>query len=343
MNIVTRKTRGFPAVPALFALLAVQALAAPAPLHAGPQREAPSGAAAPAAPAYPAAINVSYVESPFNLQIMVMRERRMLEEAFAAKGVEVRWHEINSGADQTQAMAAGSLDIGSVINSTSIILANAAGNRVEIAALVSRPRQTFALMVRDGGPRSIAELRGRTVAGPKGTVLHQMLVAALVREGLGPEDLNFIQMGLPEARAALLSGQIDGALQAASLIIRDQEAGARILFTADGYLTPLLFTAVRPGFAASWPDLLQLYLDTQEAAFDWIAAHRDEAVAIGSRYQQISPEDGAKLFEWSGIARVMENDDLPALRADVDFLYDQEMIEVRVRPEDFIRPSAYGR
>jgi NitT/TauT family transport system substrate-binding protein/sulfonate transport system substrate-binding protein len=293
--------------------------------------------------AYPKVINISYVESPFNLQIMVMKERRMLEDAFAAKGIEVRWHDINSGADQTQAMAAGSLDIASVINSTSVILANAAGNPVEIAALVSRPKQSFALMVREDGPRSVAALKGKTVAGPKGTVLHQMLIAALVGEGMSPADLNFIQMGLPEARAALLSGQIDGALQAASLIIRDEEAGARVLFTADGYLIPLLFSAVRPDFAKQWPDLLKLYLDTQIEAFDWISVNPREAVAIGSRYQQISEEDGMKLFRWGGIASVMDKDDLPALKADVDFLYEQGMIDSKVNPEDFVLPSAYGR
>ncbi|MDR0402717.1 MAG: ABC transporter substrate-binding protein [Treponema sp.] len=309
-------------------------LPAALPLFAGPAKER-SG--------YPKVVNISYVESPFNLQIMVMKERRMLEDAFAAKGIELRWHDINSGADQAQAMAAGSLDIASVINSASVILANAAGNPVEVAALVSRPRQSFALMVREDGPRSVAELKGKTIAGPKGTVLHQMLAAALVREGMSIEDLTFIQMGLPEARTALLSGQIDGALQAASLIIRNEEAGARVLFTADGYLTPLLFTAVRPSFAKQWPDLLKLYLDTQIEAFDWISLNPEEAVAIGSRYQQISGEDGMKLFRWGGIASIMDRSDLPVLRADVDFLYEQGMIDTKVNPEDFVLPSAYGR
>jgi NitT/TauT family transport system substrate-binding protein/sulfonate transport system substrate-binding protein len=323
----------FFAAPAAF-LLTVIFLALPVSLFATPAKEQN---------AYPKVINISYVESPFNLQIMVMKERRMLEDAFAAKGIEVRWHDINSGADQTQAMAAGSLDIASVINSTSVILANAAGNPVEIAALVSRPKQSFALMVREDGPRSVAELKGKTVAGPKGTVLHQMLIAALVGEGISPVDINFIQMGLPEARTALLSGQIDGALQAASLIIRDEEAGARVLFTADGYLTPLLFSAVRPDFAKQWPDLLKLYLDTQIEAFDWIAVNQREAVAIGARYQQISEEDGMKLFRWGGIASVMDSGDLPALKADVDFLHEQGMIDAKVNPEDFVFPSAYGR
>jgi NitT/TauT family transport system substrate-binding protein/sulfonate transport system substrate-binding protein len=289
---------------------------------------------------YPKEINISYVESPFNLQIMVMKEKGLLEKAFAEKNITVVWHDINSGADQTQAMAAGSLDIASVINSTSVILANAAENPVAIAAVVSRPRRTFALLTGPGGPGSIQELKGKTIAGPKGTVLHQMLVAALTREGLSPGDVNFIQMGLPEARTALLSGQIDGALQAASLIIRGEEAGMKTLFTADGYLTPLLLTAVRPDFAAAYPELLDVYLRTQNEAYTWILANTREAVAIGSRYQKVSEADGMRLYEWGGMARTLEPADVEALKADVKFLLEQNMISRSVNPQDFILPVA---
>ncbi|MDR3343223.1 MAG: NrtA/SsuA/CpmA family ABC transporter substrate-binding protein [Treponema sp.] len=292
---------------------------------------------------YPKVVNISYVESPFNLQIMVMKEKRLLEKAFAEKNITVTWHNINSGADQTQAMAAGSLDIASVINSTSVILANAAGNRVEIAAAVSRPKQTFALMTGPHGPQSVGELKGKTIAGPKGTVLHQMLIAALVAEGMGAADVTLMQMGLPESRTALISGQIDGALQAAALIIRDEEAGMKVLFTADGYLTPLLLTAVRPEFAKKYPELLQMYLDVQQQAYSWILANTTEAVAIGSKMQEIAEADGLRLYQWSGMAAALEPGDVPALSADVAFLLEQDMITQSVNPEDFILPIAYGK
>jgi len=287
-------------------------------------------------------INVSYVDTPFNLQIMVMKERRMLEQAFNPLGVNVRWHTIVVGTEQSQAMAAGSLDIASVINSTSVILANAAGNRVEVAALVSRPRQTFALMVGPNGPQTIRELKGKTVAGPKGTVVHQMLIAALVQDGMSASDVTLIQMGMPEARTALIAGRVDGAFQAAGLIIRNEEAGMRTLFTADGYLIPLLFTAVRPAFARDYPELLQTYLAVQNEAYDWINANTVEAVAIGSRLLDLSPEEGMKLFQWSGMAKTLEEGDLTALQADVDFLLQQNMIEQRIDPRQLILPSAFG-
>ena len=47
-------------------------------------------------------INISYVESPFNLQAIVMRKQELLEKEFAADGVKINWHNITSGAQQTQ-------------------------------------------------------------------------------------------------------------------------------------------------------------------------------------------------------------------------------------------------
>jgi len=292
---------------------------------------------------YPQTINISYVITPFNLQIMVMKEKGMLEQAFAPLGVTVRWHNINSGPAQALAMAAGSLDIAPVINSASVILANAAGNPVQIAALVCRPKQTFALMVGPNGPRTIRELRGKTVAGAKGSVLHQMLIAALLKEGMKASDVSFINMDINDARSALLANRVDAALQTSSLIIRNEEAGMRTLFTADGYINPLLFTAVRPAFANNYPELLRVYLEVQEKAYDWIIANPTEAVAIGSRIHQISVEEGMKLYHWNGFAKVMDEEDVKSLDADVDFLYQQDMIEKKINPRTFILPSAFNK
>jgi ABC-type nitrate/sulfonate/bicarbonate transport system substrate-binding protein len=292
---------------------------------------------------YPQTINISYITTPFNLQIMVMKEQRMLEQAFAPLGVNVHWLNMNNGATQPMAMAAGSLDIAPVINSASVILANAAGNPVEIAALVSRPKQTFALMVGPNGPRNIRELRGKIVAGAKGSVLHQMLIAALVKEGMKASDIKFIQMDINEARSALLANRVDAALQTSSLIIRNEEAGMRTLFTADGYITPLLFTVVRPAFAKNYPELLQIYLDQQNKAYDWIRANPTEAVEIGSRILQVSMEDGMKLYNWSGLTKVMEAEDINFLEADVDFLFQQNMIEQKINPRIFILPAAFNK
>ena len=144
-------------------------------------------------------LNISYVKSPFNLQMMVMKENKLLEKKLAPKGITVKWHEIDSGAQQATAMASGALDVGGVLNTTSVQMANAEGNPVIIIAGASRPTDVFGLVGQENGAKSFSELRGKTIAGPKGTVLHQLLVAGLAREGLSINDVKFMQMGIPQS------------------------------------------------------------------------------------------------------------------------------------------------
>ncbi len=176
-------------------------------------------------------LNISYVKSPFNLQSIVMKKQGLLEKELEPLGVSVVWHEIDSGAQQAQAMAAGSLDVGGVMNTTSIQMARGEGNPIKIVAGVSRPTGVFAIVAAKNGVGDIKSLKGKIVAGPKGTVLHQILVAALAREGMSIDDVQFIQMDIPKAFAALESGRADAALLAANTVVKAQEAGGRILAT----------------------------------------------------------------------------------------------------------------
>ena len=59
-------------------------------------------------------INIAYVKDPFNLQNIVMKQNQSLEKEFQKDGIKINWVSINSGAQQAQAMAAGSLDVSAV-------------------------------------------------------------------------------------------------------------------------------------------------------------------------------------------------------------------------------------
>lgn len=296
-----------------------------------------------AAAASPDAINVSYVKAPFNLQIMVMQSKGMLEREFAADGITVNWREITSGAKQTQALAAGSLDIASVVNTTSVLLANAGGNPVRIIGGVSRPCESFAIVVGKDGPTSVAGLKGKTVAGPKGTVLHQLLVAALAREGLAESDVEFVQMNLPSARTAMLGGQVDAALLAASLVIKSVEAGARVLVTAKGLVTPILVSATSASFAAEHPDLVQRFMEVSRQAMTFIEQYQEEAIRIGAAEHGISVEDARTLFGWADFTTHLVPDDLKVMREDVAFLSDNGMLAKDVDPAALCLPEAFEK
>jgi len=284
-------------------------------------------------------VRVSYVKSPFNLPLIVAVKRGMLEQAFAREGVAVRFHEIDSGARQTEAMAAGSLDIASVINTTSVILAAAGGNDVRIVSGFSRPTGLFAIVAKDPAIAVPADLKGKRVAGPKGTALHQLLAAALGRSGLSLRDVAFLQMDLPAARTALLSGQVDAALLAAAGVLQAQAAGAHVVATAEGYIRPQLVVAARGGFLRERPRLVDLYVSVHREALRWIAAHGEEALALGAREEGISLDQARALAAGSHFTAEIGPADLAALGQDVDFMLGAGMLRAPVDPRSLLRPG----
>ena len=115
--------------------------------------EVPAGAST-----MPETITLTYVKSPFNLQNIVMREQRLLEKAFANDGVRIEWRVINSGAQQAQALTAGSLDVSTVMNTASFLMATGAGAPITISSGVARPSEVFALVSKPGVSWKIADL-----------------------------------------------------------------------------------------------------------------------------------------------------------------------------------------
>lgn len=286
------------------------------------------------------ALNISYVKSPFNLQSIVMKRLGLLEKELEPLGVKVVWHEIDSGAQQAQAMAAGSLDVGGVMNTTSIQMARGEGNPIKIVAGVSRPTGVFAIVAGKDGVVDIRGLKGKIVAGPKGTVLHQILVAALAKEGMSINDVQFIQMDIPKAFAALESGRADAALLAANMVVKAQASGGRVIATADGLAVPKLAVAASESFIKNHPDRLAALLRAHDAAAAWIAANHDQAIAMGAEEQGMDIPTAEKLFAWSHFTQRFNQADLDSMNDDLDFMLVNGMMRNKVDPKDVVLPCA---
>ncbi len=272
---------------------------------------------------------------------MVTKKLGLLDKEFGKDGISINWHDITSGSRQTQAMAAGSLDIGGVVGSASVLLANGGGNPVKIIGGTARPVETFALVVPGDGATSVSDLRGKTVAGPKGTTLHQMLLAALARDGLSGDDIQFVTMDLPKARAALLGGHVDGALLAATHVINAEKAGARVLVTAAGLIAPTLVIAAREQFVNDHPELVQRHVKVHKEAMAYILSHEAEALAIGAAEQGLSVADAAKLYQWAGLTDRLVPGDKDSLQADMMFLIENGLMRGPIDLEAVVLPVAF--
>jgi sulfonate transport system substrate-binding protein len=293
----------------------------------------------------PETLRVTYVTAPFNVPSIVEKHEGILEADFGAKGIKIERPEITSGAKQTEAIAADAIDVASVLGGASAILAKANGVDVRIIAVYSRSPKAFALMTRADGPTTLADLKGKKIAGPKGTTLHQLLAAALASTGLTINDVDYINMDLPTARAALLSGQIDVATLAGNNAIAVEKAGGKTLATGDGLIHPTTVIAASGKFIDAHPDLVGAYLAAHRKSLDFLAAKPDEALKIAADEQKISVEDAKAQLPLYDFTPTLTDADITNLEGDQIFMIDNGMLPkdraIDIR-KDLVAPIAFS-
>ena len=159
---------------------------------------------------------ITHVTSPLNVPSIVQKDKNMFENEFSENGkkIAVEYAEITSGADQTQALASGDVDVLYAVGGTSVVLAAANGADIKVLNMYSRSPEAFCMYSQDANIKSAEDLRGKTIVGPVGTNLHQLLIAYLEKAGMSIDDVNYVNMSIPDAKAALDGKSADVALLA---------------------------------------------------------------------------------------------------------------------------------
>lgn len=274
---------------------------------------------------WPQQLNITYVKAPFNIQNIVMKSQGLLEKEFAEEGIKINWIPIKAGLNQVRGMAAGEIDMVAAMNTSTLLIANSAGNRIVIVDGVAHPDDTFAIVAKPE-VKNIVDLKGRQIVGPKGTVLHHLLSAALKSSGVEMKDVNWVSMNLPASLTTLLGGRADAALLAAGGILAAEKAGFYALVKAKGLIETNLVLAARGDFAKEYPDVVRRVAKVNRQALQWALSNKSQAIALGAKELQLSKEDVAKLFEWSHFYSDLTQKDIDALQNSQRFLLEQKMM-----------------
>ena len=274
---------------------------------------------------WPQQPNITYVKAPFNIQNIVMKSQGLLEKEFAEEGIKINWIPIKAGLNQVRGMAAGEIDMVAAMNTSTLLIANSAGNRIVIVDGVAHPDDTFAIVAKPE-VKNIVDLKGRQIVGPKGTVLHHLLSAALKSSGVEMKDVNWVSMNLPASLTTLLGGRADAALLAAGGILAAEKAGFHALVKAKGLIETNLVLAARGDFAKEYPDVVRRVAKVNRQALQWALSNKSQAIALGAKELQLSKEDAAKLFEWSHFYSDLTQKDIDALQNSQRFLLEQKMM-----------------
>ena len=222
------------------------------------------------------------------------------------------------------------------IGGTSLLIAAAQGLDVRIAGIYSRSPRSFCLVVKDPAIRTVADLKGKKVAGPKGTVLHQLLLAGLKREGMEASQVEHIEMGIPAAVAALMSGSIDGALAAGPLALKALEGGARVLFNGEGLVEGTIVIGVSGAALRERDDLARRMIDVHRRALAYAKEHPEETVKIVGEETGLSTEQVLEMEKLYDFDPTVRSEDLAELERTMRFLVDEGLATRSVDPASLL-------
>ena len=285
-------------------------------------------------------LRLTYNPLPFNLPSMVMRSEGLLEQQLVERGLEgvtLEHKTFEAGFNMSEAMATGQLDIATVTGFTSAVMAKAGGRDLKVVAAYSRAPSAFALAVPAGDTALPADIRGWKIALPIGTEAHYLLGRILDEQGLSFEDVEIVNMLVPDAAAALLSGNVDGAVLVEPVLSR-LEAGDKIRVYRDGQglVLGMTVTAVWGGFLADHPDAVAAYLAAVDDSLALIKANQEETLALAVQETGLPQPVVAKLMQKYNFSPVIDEDAIEAMEDQIDFLFEAGLIKERINLGDLL-------
>ncbi len=278
----------------------------------------------------PKKLTFTYVTAPLNIPSIVERAEGIFADEFDDMGIKVEYAELTSGADQTQALASGDVQVLYAVGASSVILSAANGADIKVLNMYSRSPKAFCLYAKDDTIKSAEDLRGKTIAGPAGTNLHELLVSYLAAADMTIEDVDYVNMSIPDAKAALEGGSIDAALLAGATAYQAKQQGYHLIADGEGLIDAIIAVAVTNEFYEKYPEIIDSLMDAQEEIEEFMREDEDEVFALAAKALDIDVQAVKEMYRYYDFSTKVTSGDKSGFQRTADFMYENGMIEKKL-------------
>ena len=224
----------------------------------------------------------------YNPVSLVLKDKGLLEKAFAPDGIAVRWVQSLGSNKALEFLNAGSIDFGSTAGSAALV-ARINGNPIKSIYVYSRPEWTALVTRANTGIGKVADLRGKRVAVTRGTDPHIFLVRALQEAGLTEKDVKLVLLQHPDGRLALDRGDVDAWAGLDPMMAAAEIENGDVLFYRKPEANTWGILNVREDFAARHPAVVKRVLEVYEDARRWSLSNPDELKKTFAAFTKLSP------------------------------------------------------
>lgn len=270
-------------------------------------------------------LNITYVTAPLNVPSIIEKNKEIFKKHLP--GVKINYKEITSGADQTAALASGDVDVLYALGGSSAILAKANGQDIKVLNMYSRAPKAFSLFSKDDSIKNPKDLKGKKIGGPAGTNLHQELLAYLDKENLTEKDVEFSNMSIPDAAAALDSGNLDVALLGGPAAYKAKEAGLHEITNGENLIDAIICVASSEKFAKNHPDVIKALDDAQAEISKFMEDEKDQTKEIVKKELDLDDKAYDYMFPMYDFSTKITEKDKEGFERTKKFMLDNKMIE----------------
>ena len=269
-------------------------------------------------------LTVTYVTSPLNVPTIIEKDQGIFEKEL---GVPVEYAELTSGADQTQALASGDVQVLYAVGATSVILSAANGADIKVLNMYSRSPKAFCMYSKDETLTTPESLKGKTIAGPTGTNLHELLVSYLAQAGMTLDDVNYVNMTIPDAKAGLDGGSVDVALLAGATAYNAEQQGYHLVADGEGLISALIAVATTQKFYDEHPDVIEKLNAAQDEIASYMADSQDETMETVAAALDLDVDAVKEMYGYYDFSTEITDADKEGFQKTADFMYESGMIE----------------
>ena len=275
--------------------------------------------------------------------VVMAKQKEWVEQELAKAGeqdVVVKWVQVTNGPAANEALASGALDA-AILGDTPALTGHAVGIDTILVGLASVGPKAWGLVVRKDSPiQTVAEVKGKKVATVRGGNVEELLALILQEAGLKMADIQFINLGGPDAGVALANKSIDAAITWEPFYTKFQSEGlTRTLRDGEGLESNLQPIIVLRKFATAHPEAVRALLQAIKRGGDAISANpedaaRDLAAASGLTREQMLL--ALSRFTWMP---ALTPEYVKELDRSVDFMRDEGFIREAFKVSTFIDTS----
>jgi sulfonate transport system substrate-binding protein len=215
---------------------------------------------------------------------------------------KIEWKEFPAAAPLLEALGAGAIETG-LVGDAPFTFAAAANVPVKAIAAIRQSRDGLAVLVRKESPvRDFEGLKGKKIATGRGSIGHQLVLAALESKGWSTSDVQIVFLAPSDAKVAYTQGSVDAWSTWEPYVSQEEVLfQSRRVITAEGITPGLGFQVATPNAIRDKRPELEDFLRRLTAARAWSLTKVSVYAETWGRLMNIPP---AVPLNWLSRAKI---------------------------------------